>query len=333
MTASQTLQGIFVSMNNETAVQQKLAAMFTVNKDDVSIPKIYIDMTDDIGAAAVLDELMFWTLPKKGTGKTSLRVFRNGALWLAVRRKDWWDRKRLTERQADAAIAKLVKQEIVEKDVFLFDGKPTVHLRLKMDSFISLYSKNIQEMAEKENDENLIRDIADLYQMMGFPNEMVNSNLPNGEMLNLPNGEIINSPVQPPITSSEKPQKTGELPEGFGIDWAVATGKKVTEKQLFKLSETKAFDDMLDGQFRRLRLNFSAFDEKAKEAFRRFIRLQPKDQTLERFVSWWLEDEWRAANPPYTLGVIMQRWLQAFTKHTDETKGSYTVPPTLERDL
>ena len=117
--------------------------------------------------------------------------------------------------------------------------------------------------------------------------------------------------------------KTDELPEGYSIDWAVATGKKVTEKQLFKLSETKAFEDMLDEQFRRLRLNFSAFDEKAKEAFRRFIRLQPKDQTLERFVSWWLEDEWRAANPPYTLGVIMQRWLQAFTNHTDETRGEY----------
>ena len=116
-----------------------------------------------------------------------------------------------------------------------------------------------------------------------------------------------------------------ELPEGYGIDWAVAQGKKVTAKQLFKLSETKAFDDMLDEQFRRLRLNFSAFDEKAKENFRRFIRTQPKDQTLGRFVSWWLEDEWRAANPPYTLGVIMQRWLQAFTKQTDETRGEYRV--------
>lgn len=308
-------------MNNETAIQQKLAAMFAANKDDVSVPKIYIDMANDLEAAAVLDELMFWTLPKKGTGKTSLRVFRNGALWLAVRRKDWWDRKRLTERQADAAISKLVKQELIEKDVFLFDGKPTVHLRLKMDNFIKLYSQKIQELAEKEDDENLIRDIADLYQMMGFPNETVISNSPNGEMLNLPNGEIINSPKQPSITSSELPFDE----EKACIDWTIAKDKKVTKKQLFKLSETKAFDDMLDEQFRRLRLNFSAFDEKAKENFRRFIRMQPKDQTLGRFVSWWLEDEWRAANPPYTLGVIMQRWLQAFTKQTDETRGEYRV--------
>ena len=64
----------------EAAIQQKLAAMFAANSDNVSIPKIYIDMTGDIEAAAVLDELMFWTLPKKATGKTSLRVFKRGAL-------------------------------------------------------------------------------------------------------------------------------------------------------------------------------------------------------------------------------------------------------------
>jgi len=186
----------------EAAIQQKLAAMFAANSDNVSIPKIYIDMTGDIEAAAVLDELMFWTLPKKATGKTSLRVFKKGALWLAVRRKDWWDRKRLTERQADSAISKLVKSSLVEKQIFLFDGKPTVHLRMNMETFGRMYGEKMSEIAAQEDDETLIRDIADLYEMMGFPNETVNSNLQNGEMLNLQNGEIINSPIQPPNTTN-----------------------------------------------------------------------------------------------------------------------------------
>lgn len=195
-------------MNNESAIQQKLAAIFSANKDDVTVPKIYIDMTDDYRAGAVLDELMFWTLPKKGTGKTSLRVFRDGVLWLAVRRSDWWERKRLSERQADRAIDKLIELELIEKDVFLFDGKPTVHIRVNMPVFVKLYGDKINEMAALEDDENLVRDISDLYEMMGFspspngyPNQMVNSNSPNGEMLNLPNGKIINSPVQPETTS------------------------------------------------------------------------------------------------------------------------------------
>ena len=191
----------------EAAIQQKLAAMFAANSDNISIPKIYIDMTGDIEAAAVLDELMFWTLPKKATGKTSLRVFKRGALWLAVRRKDWWDRKRLTERQADSAISKLVKSSLVEKQIFLFDGKPTVHLRMNMETFGRMYGEKMSEIAAQEEDETLIRDIADLYEMMGLPNETVNSNLQNGEMLNLQNGEIINSPIQSPNTSEDVSSK------------------------------------------------------------------------------------------------------------------------------
>jgi hypothetical protein len=183
----------------ETAIQQKLAAMFAANKDEVSIPKIYIDMTGDIEAAAVLDELLFWTLPKRG-GKTSLRVFRNGSLWLAVRRSDWWDRKRLTARQSDTAIEKLIKLDLVEKDVFLFDGKPTVHLRMKMEQFVKMYGEKIVESIPSGEDSPLI-DLADLYAMMGINNESVISKLQNGEMLNLQNGEIINSPVQPEDTS------------------------------------------------------------------------------------------------------------------------------------
>ena len=152
--------------------------------------------------------------------------------------------------------------------------------------------------------------------------------LPRQPDVDTPSTGLIDTPSTPEVDVNDTkndPNLTRVFfdEEKADIGWAMKAGKKVTEKQLFKLSETKAFDDMLDEQFRRLRLNFSAFDEKAKEAFRRFIRLQPKDQTLERFVSWWLEDEWRAANPPYTLGVIMQRWLQAFTNHTDETRGEY----------
>lgn len=196
----------------ETAIQQKLAAIFAANKDDISIPKIYVDMTNDIGAAAVLDEIMFWTLPKRG-GKTGLRVFKDGRLWLAVRRADWWERKRLTARQADTAIEKLVKLDLVEKDIFLFDGKPTVHLRLKTQNFVRLYSEKLsasmKDLPEDEQAE-LLHDISDLYQMMGFPsqnregNENVISISQNCKMLNLQNREIINIPLHPPTTSFAK---------------------------------------------------------------------------------------------------------------------------------
>lgn len=139
----------------------------------------------------------------------------------------------------------------------------------------------------------------------------------------LPEVSSLNSNTENTQEITQGDEEKILLDERIGLDWAIAGGKKIAQKQLFKQSEMKAFEDMLDAQFRRLRLNFSAFDEKAKEAFRRFIRNQHKDQTLERFVSWWLEDEWRAANPPYTLAVIMQRWLQAFENSRNTSPGEY----------
>jgi DNA-binding transcriptional regulator GbsR (MarR family) len=107
------------------------------------------------------------------------------------------------------------------------------------------------------------------------------------------------------------------------IAWTLKAGKKVTKKQLYKRAEASAFEDGIEVELKRLRLNWIAFDEKAKEIFRRFIRDLPAGQTLSQFVTWWLQDEWRAANPPWTLAVIMQRWLQAFAKQTDEQRPAY----------
>ncbi len=236
--------------NKDSEVQNKLAAMFSASKDEVCIPKIYIDMTGDYKAAAVLDELMFWTLPKRG-GKTSLRVYKQGSLWLAVRRADWWDRKRLTERQSDGAISKLIELDLIEKDVFLFDGKPTVHIHIKMSNFVKLYGEKIQELAEEDGDADMIKDISDLYEMMGFPNETVISNLPNGEMLNLPNGDFINSPKQPPNTSTtslEEKKENSVIEEmklrnpAKGLEWKIKADEEITDDDL---DENKLLENAL----------------------------------------------------------------------------------------
>lgn len=280
----------------QAAIQQKLAAMFSANKDEVSIPKIYIDMTDDIGAAAVLDELLFWTLPKKGTGKTSLRVFRNGALWLAVRRKDWWDRKRLTERQSDGAITKLVKLNLIEKDVFLFDGKPTVHIRMNMVVFVKLYGDKMQEIAGQEDDENLVRDISDLYAMMGFPNESVNSISPNGEMLNLQNREIINSPVQPEnnnqdfsIPAKYKPTTKQDL-AGMSVEAAIFGGMSVSQETQDKNSLAQEAVNAFESAFGITRpwSNWWGIDKEWKDMLE-FVSIEFKADAgcFKRYVAWY----------------------------------------------
>ena len=284
-----------IEKKNESAVQQRLAAIFATNKDEITIPKIYVDMTEDLKAAAVLDELMFWTLPKRNTGKTSLRVYRDGGLWLAVRRSDWWDRKRLSERQSDGAITKLVELDLIEKDVFLFGGKPTVHIRLKMKNFVKMYAEKIQEITQ-EYDENTAGDIADLYEMMGFPNEMVKSNLPNGEMLNLPNGEIINSLQQPPITSTVPFSSAKEE-------------KKFTQEEMQEIEDSA--NRTVDGI---LALNMGRGDKwEGREMFR--------DNHLH-YADWWHEKTNLACKKKN-----VKSWQKAFSDWRDE---ELAVPHLLE---
>ena len=100
--------------------------------------------------------------------------------------------------------------------------------------------------------------------------------------------------------------------ERADVTWAILGGRKITQKQLDKQKALKDFEDMLEQQFKRFPLNWIAFDENAKENFRRFLKDAEEGQTLEKFVNWWMSDERRASTPPYTLAIVMQRWPQAF---------------------
>lgn len=299
---------------NESAIQQKLAAMFAANKDEVCVPKIYIDMVSDLEAAAVLDEIMFWTLPKKG--KTSLRVFRNGSLWLAVRRSDWWERKRLTERQADSAIAKLIKLNLIEKDVFLYNGKPTVHLRMKTAEFVRQYSLKLSELAVEEGDESLIKDISDLYEMMGFPNETVISNLPNGEgaspngeMLNLPNGEFINSPQQPPNTTSRPSSKFSDPL------WDIQHGKEPSKEGLMTAKRIEIYTDVANRLSAGLRRGEFPQTIEAQKVYRWIAEREKIGQSLSGFIAWAMDGKRAEFSFVYHKNptLIKRDWLQVYS--------------------
>lgn len=205
---------------DETEFQQKLAAIFEANRDCVSIPKVYVDMTGGYESAAVLDEIMFWTLPRRD-GKPGLRVFRDGKLWLAVRRAEWWERKRLTARQADTAIEKLVKLGLVEKEIFLFDGKPTVHLRLKAQVFVKLLAEKLALPISTDEISDLCGAIFPSQNREG--DNSVNSILQDCKMLNSQNREIINIPLQPPHTSTAAKREIS-LPAGSDIGFLIASG-------------------------------------------------------------------------------------------------------------
>jgi hypothetical protein len=217
----------------ENAMLQKYAAMQKASEDRIGCQKIYIDMTGDIEAAFVLDEIIYYTLPRDGH-KSGLRIWKDGYLWMAVRRSEWWERKRLTERQADRAIEKLIELNLITKSVHRFNGQPTIHIRLNIPEFFKKYTEQLEKMSPSESEtDSIIHDISELYEMMDWTkeSESPNGKLPNGKLpfgdtespngdTESPNGDFINNHYtittqSPTGLSLEKPQKRGDLVDGY----------------------------------------------------------------------------------------------------------------------
>lgn len=106
------------------------------SRDTIDFKKIYVDMAGSVNAGLMLSEIIYWYLPTKN-GESKLRVFRDDYHWIAVRRYDWWERTRLSPKEADGAIALLIKNGIIIKELFKFNGDPTVHLRINEAEFLA----------------------------------------------------------------------------------------------------------------------------------------------------------------------------------------------------
>lgn len=212
-------------VKRDNAVLRKYAAIQKASEEKIGCQKIYVDITGNLESAMILDELIFFTLPRQESGKSGLRVWKDGYLWLASRRTEWWERKRLTERQSDTAIEKLVELGLVVKSVHRFNNLPTVHLRLNVETFFNAYFEALED-ANPAEDESATGDIRDLYEMMGFPPDSRICNLQNGDSNSricnsqLQNGESINNPhttlTQPsPADFSEIEEKANQAVDQY----------------------------------------------------------------------------------------------------------------------
>jgi DnaD/phage-associated family protein len=106
-------------------------------QDTIDVKKVYVDMCQDLVSGVLLSQIVYWNLPNK-EGKTKLRVKKDGYLWIAKGREDWWGEIRITDRQFDRAIAILKDKGLVIIDKFKFDGSPTIHIRIVWDRFLSI---------------------------------------------------------------------------------------------------------------------------------------------------------------------------------------------------
>lgn len=147
-------------------------------RDCIDVKKIYVDMADDLVAGILLSQIVYWNLPNK-EGKTKLRVQKDGVLWLAKSREDWWNECRIKPRQFDTAFKKLEDQNLVEKKIFRFDGNPTLHIRILWENFLPHLQQQLAQLEaataveiaqsdEKENDTKIVEtlDITGFYEMV-----------------------------------------------------------------------------------------------------------------------------------------------------------------------
>lgn len=289
----------------ENAALRKYAAIQKASEDKIGCQKIYVDIAGGIEEAFILDELIYFTLPRAETGKSGLRVRKDGALWMAVSRSEWWDRKRITAKQADGAIERLVSQNLVIKDYFLFNKQKTTHLRLNVSEFFKRYAEELEKQNPPEDEgDSILKDINDLYEMMGIPVKDTPEGIPDGEAgllikdtVSL-NGDSINNPNTSSTQSSKK-----DLVDGY-LELSQSPGVKKAAR----------IDSILSYLGSTLRINA---ETKRWKDFACFVdeRQQFHKENLSAFVSWLTSQKnfdiqfW----PP---SKMQEMWPQAFTVST-----------------
>jgi len=119
------------------------------SRDTIDVKTIYIDIAEgDHVAGILLSQIIYWHLPS-ANGRSKLRVKRDGHMWIAKGRADWYEETRITERQFDRAVKILESTGIVVKETFKFAGVPKVHVRLVKQAFLDAWEKHSQPLEEK----------------------------------------------------------------------------------------------------------------------------------------------------------------------------------------
>ena len=129
---------------DEVIYQEQLNSRFLVVK------KSYTDICGDLHSAAVLGKIVYWHMPSS-SGKSRLRIFKEGHLWLAMRREDWEEDCCVKPKQFDKARKKLEAMNLIICKRFKFNAVPTVHIRLDWDGYAAV-------LKEWSDDQQLKRD-------------------------------------------------------------------------------------------------------------------------------------------------------------------------------
>lgn len=115
-------------MKHLSQQQRTLADAALANKLNV-IYHAYVDIAGDLIAGALLGQILYWFGAGKD-GRSRARIVKDGFLWIAKTRADWWDEIRISPKQYDRAAKILKEKGFIEIKTFKFYGNPTTHIRI-----------------------------------------------------------------------------------------------------------------------------------------------------------------------------------------------------------
>lgn len=126
-----------------------LAGKSSFASDFVLINHAYIDIAGDLVCGAMLSRIVYWFGRSTETGKLRASLVRDGRLWIAKRRKDWWDEIRITEKQVRRATEVLVGLGLIVTKTYKFNGVPTTFISLNAAELLKRLSEWEAEAVEK----------------------------------------------------------------------------------------------------------------------------------------------------------------------------------------
>jgi hypothetical protein len=113
------------------------------SRDTLEVKRLYIDMAGDLVAGVVLSQIVYWHLPSRD-GRPRLQVKREGKLWLAKGRDEWWQECRISPKQADRALEVLKERGLIEVRLFKFAQAPTKHIRIRQPEFLRAWREKLE---------------------------------------------------------------------------------------------------------------------------------------------------------------------------------------------
>lgn len=101
----------------------------------IVIRRAFVNFTDDLDAGMMLSQLLYWTPRAKLPGG-----------WIAKSDKDWSQELCLKRYSVRKARKILLDRDLIGTKIARFDGAPTVHYRIKLDSLREQWIVWIQTM-------------------------------------------------------------------------------------------------------------------------------------------------------------------------------------------